>query len=153
MRVEHLMTKDVCTCRPSTSLNEAAQMLWEADCGLGPVVDEDGSGRVVGVLTDRDVCMAAYTQGRSLCELRVDHAMAHEVVSCAPTDDLETAAGQMREARVRRLAVVDDARQLLGVLSLSDVARHAATQGGITALAEVGRTLAAITQPRSPSAG
>ncbi len=154
MKVEQLMTKDVYTCRPSSSLSEVARIFWEADCGVAPVVADDGSGRVVGVVTDRDVCMAAYTQGRALGDLRVDQAMSHHVVGCAPSDDLETAAERMRTAQVHRLVVVDEARHLVGVLSLADLARRAAAARSVSSgLADVGRTLAAIAQPRSAVAG
>ena len=73
MKVEQLMSRDVKTCQATEMLNRAAQLMWENDCGCVPVVDEDG--RAVGMITDRDVCMAAYTQGRLLDALPVASAM------------------------------------------------------------------------------
>jgi len=152
-RVEHLMTKAVRVCRPSDSLNQAAQILWESDIGVLPVVAEDGSNQLVGIVTDRDICMAAYTQGRTLPNLLVGSAMSRDVKACTPITTLEEAAHEMANAQVRRLPVVDGSRQLLGMLSLADLAREAArkpaSKGGRPALALVGHTLAAITSPHA----
>jgi CBS domain-containing protein len=151
MKVEQLMTKDVRCCRRSDSINEAARLMWESDLGFVPVVEDDGSGRVVGVVTDRDLCMAAYTQGRPLAHIRADWIMSTRLVTCLPGDSLATAEGKMREAQIRRLVVVDSAGQLVGVLSLSDLARGARTRKGIT-WTEVAETLASISdRPRAPS--
>jgi CBS domain-containing protein len=150
-RVEHLMTKEVRVCRPSDSLNHATQILWENDIGVLAVVADDGSNRLVGILTDRDICMAAYTQGGKLSELLVGPAMSREVKACTPMTTLEEAAHEMAEAQVHRLPVVDGSRQLLGMLSLADLAREAArksAKGGAAGLALVGKTLAAVAAPR-----
>jgi len=77
MRVEQLMNQPVHTCRRTDSLNRAAQLMWDNDCGVLPVVDD--RGLLAGVITDRDICMASYTQGRSLLELVVERAMAKKV--------------------------------------------------------------------------
>lgn len=147
------MRKEVRACRPFDSLNHAAQILWESDIGTLPVVAEDGSNRLVGIVTDRDICMAAYTQGGSLSSLSVESAMAHSVKACTPMTTLEEAAHEMAEAQVHRLPVVDGSRQLLGMLSLTDLAREAARSPAAkraAGFALVGRTLAAIARPRSP---
>lgn len=155
MRVEELMNKDVRACTPDDSVNEAARIMWEADCGFVPVVDP-GTRAVVGVITDRDACMAAYTRGRPLAELRVRDAMSTHVRSCAPGDSLGAAESAMRAAHVRRLPVVDAAGQLQGVLSLADLARgygrlRASGQRGINAT-ELGELLAEISEPRQLAA-
>jgi CBS domain-containing protein len=152
VKVEQLMTKDVRACRPSQPLNCAAQILWEYDCGIVPVVDEEGLDKVVGTLTDRDICIAAYTQGRNLSESRVDSAMARKVYSCTPSATLEDAMQTMREAQVRRLPVVDEAGHLLGMISLADIAREAKAHAGSSALAAVGETFAAVTGLRTTPA-
>lgn len=104
---------------PAESLDAAARILWEHDCGVVPVVD--AQERVVGMLTDRDICMAAYTQGRTLHSLPVHLAMAQAVVRCRPTHDAEAALRIMAEAQVHRLPVVDENDRLLGILSVTDV--------------------------------
>jgi len=149
VKVEQLMTKDVRACRPSHPLNCAAQILWEYDCGIVPIVDEEGLDKVVGTLTDRDICMAAYTRGHALSEIQVDSAMAHKIYSCTPAATLEDAMQKMQEAQVRRLPIVDEAGHLLGMISLADIAREAKAHAGTPALARVGETFAAITGPRA----
>lgn len=120
MDVKRLMKHQVRTCRPDDVLNTAAQVMWEEACGSVPVVDADF--RPVGFLTDRDICMAAYTQGRPLGEIRVETAMARSLVCCGSEDDLTRAAQLMRDNCLRRLPVVDDRGVLVGLLSLDDVA-------------------------------
>ncbi len=122
MKVRDLMTSDVKHCGVNDSLNRAAQIMWESDCGCVPVVDEQA--RPVGILTDRDVCMAAYTQGVALAAASVASAMAREVYSCGPADSLAEALKQMKTHRVRRLPVVDDDGRLVGIISLNDIARE-----------------------------
>ena len=156
MRIEQLMTKEVATCGPEDSLNRAAQIMWEHDCGFVPVVEPGGSRRGLGVLTDRDACMAAYTHGQSLLQIRVKDVMSRKVRSCKPTDDVAKADATMREARIHRLPVVDESNQLLGVISLADLARQAgrevASRHPEISAAAIGETLAMIRQPRSIAA-
>lgn len=120
MDIKRLMKHQIRTCRPQDSLNEAAQIMWEEACGSVPVVDEDS--RPVGFLTDRDICMAAYTQGRPLSELKVETAMARRVVFCGKEDDLRHATQVMRDNCLRRLPVIDSRGVLVGLLSLDDIA-------------------------------
>jgi CBS domain-containing protein len=124
MKVEQIMNRDVKTCCAQDSLNKAAQMMWDERCGAVPVVDE--RLRPVGFLTDRDICMAAYTQGKRLVELQVAGAMARKVVCCRAEDDLGSAAQLMRQNRTRRLPVTDKEGALVGLLSLDDLACEAA---------------------------
>ena len=124
--------------------------MWENDCGVVPIVD--GGGRVVGMITDRDICMAAYTQGRPLWQISVTKAMAKEVHGVLETERIEAAESLMQRARVRRLAVLDRDGRLKGILSLSDLARRARrstarrSSGLHNGLAQ---TLAAICEPRA----
>ena len=108
MNVEQIMNREVKTCGPHDPLNKAAQIMWDTPCGAVPVVDEQG--RPVGFLTDRDVCMAAYTQNKPLTELPVERAMARTPVCCRAEDDLDSAAQLMRQHRTRRVPVVDAER-------------------------------------------
>lgn len=148
--VEQLMTKEVRACEPHDSLAVAAHMMWDADCGAVPVVSGEGR-RVVGMITDRDICMAGYFQGRPLDQIPVESVMSQSVHACHPADELAEAEVTMRSARVRRLPVVDDSGQLLGMLSLADLAREAGRRGSarrpVCSPAEVAETVAAIAQP------
>jgi CBS domain-containing protein len=157
MKVEQLMTRTVETCRSTDSVNAAARIMWESDCGCVPVVTSDGDGaRIVGMLTDRDVCMAAYTQGKPLAAIGVESAMSRQVCSCRPTDDLTVALNILRTNQLHRLPVVDADERLVGILSLTDVAREADRERGGKAAevrdADVARAIEAISRPRSPRA-
>jgi CBS domain-containing protein len=146
MNVSQLMTKDVATCRADDSLTRAAQIMWEHDCGCVPVVDDEG--RIQGMITDRDICMAAYTQGKRLDEIPISSAMSREVYAASPNEDVERAADLMSQKRVRRIPVVDGGQQVVGLLSLGDFARSVSGRGanGISTPTFV-RTLSQISQP------
>jgi CBS domain-containing protein len=152
MKVEQVMTKQVSTCGRDDTLNDAARIMWERDCGFVPITERGANPRVVGIVTDRDVCIAAYTRGRALREIRIGDVMSTGVRTCKPSDALATAEATMRQIQVHRLPVVDDADQLLGVVSLADIAREAArevrsSRREVTP-AEIGETLAAICRAR-----
>jgi CBS domain-containing protein len=146
MNIGDLMTRDVQACAASASMNDAARIMWEHDCGCVPIVEADGT--VVGMITDRDICMAAYTQGRKLMYMSVDCASSKNLVTIGQDEDLRRAEKLMRDARVRRLPVVDSAGKLVGLLSLSDLARRVPDLGNSVGEPLVG-ALAGICQPRS----
>ena len=157
MRVRDLMTKETHSCHPDDSLERAAQLMWDHDCGWLPVcTGPNGSSQVIGVITDRDICMNALFCGNPLRDLRVSGAMAREIRSCHADDTLATAENTMRSAQVRRLPVVDETGALLGMISLADLAREAARERHgphrkVTET-EVGDTLAAICVTARPVA-
>jgi len=145
MKVAELMVEEVTACSPDDALNRAAQIMWENDCGCVPVVDR--AARLIAMLTDRDICMAAYTRGGTLKDLRVSAAMSSELFACKPDDDLLDAQKMMRERQVRRIPVSDDTGRLVGILSLNDVARAIARKAVTkTAAAD---TLVRISAPHS----
>ncbi|MBL9007027.1 MAG: CBS domain-containing protein [Myxococcales bacterium] len=158
MQVQQLMSEPVLVCHTSDTLSDAARFMWENDVGAVPIVDNQG--RVVSMLTDRDICMAAYTQGRPLSEIGVSVAMSERLVVCHPEDSLERAEELMSLYQVRRLPVVDLEGLVLGILSLNDLARSAAHvpakhQGppnGVRIIATT-RTLAAVGANRLPMMG
>jgi CBS domain-containing protein len=128
MKVADLMTSDIVTCRSDDSLNRAAQLMWERRCGCVPVLDD--AGKAVGIVTDRDVCMAAYTQGRRLDDLPVAVAMSRSVWTCPVSASIEDAEDIMAAHGIHRLVVVGDDGRPCGLLSLHDVARSAAQWDG-----------------------
>lgn len=123
MKVSDLMTRAVCSCRAGSTLNDAARIMWEHDCGAVPIVDANDSSRVVGIVTDRDIAMAAYIRGQPLGSIPVEDVMARNPVTCEPDDSLEAAEQAMAEAHVRRLPVVDEGGRLIGLFSLAQLAR------------------------------
>ena len=143
--VRTLMSRDVRSCKPGDSLNCAAQLMWEGDCGCVPVVDEDA--RVLGLITDRDICMASYTQGMPLAELPVEGSMSKQVHGCGPDESVGDALALMTEQRLRRLPVQDATGRLVGMLSLADVARWASTVRSPAADAALADLLGELAKP------
>src|SRR5208282_6872862 len=119
MKVEQLMKRDVKVCRTDDTLNSATRLMWECDCGCIPVISTDGDGALVGIVTDRDVAIAAYTQGKPLSAIPVSTAMARNVIACHASDGISQAEALMRDNQVRRLPVVDRQERLVGILSLN----------------------------------
>lgn len=119
-RVADVMAHDVATCVRTDSLERAAHLMWERACGSLPVVDD--YGQPIAMLTDRDICMAAYTQGERLAAIRVETAMSKRLVMSAADDALAEAERTMRRHGLRRLPVVGRDGRLVGLLSLSDIA-------------------------------
>ena len=127
MKVKDLMSTDVRMCAPETTVAEAAHLMWEGDCGMLPVVDD---GEVVGVVTDRDVCIALATQHAQASHEPVVAVATKNVVTCAPEDDIKAALASMTQARVRRLPVVGLGRALVGVVSINDIVGAIEPDGG-----------------------
>jgi len=150
MKVKSVMNKQVATCIPTDSLGAAAEIMWNKDCGVVPVV-EPGSQRLLGVVTDRDLAMAALLSNRPTDAVRVGDAMTTKLFTCREEDDLREAHDTMREHQVRRVPVVGDGGQLVGLVCLSDLVREAfATRAAAAARRqrECARTLAAVSRPR-----
>lgn len=153
MKVNELMTEDVVTCKTTDSLNRAAQLMWDRRCGSIPVVDD--SERVVGILTDRDLCMAAYMQGRRLDDIPATTAMSSPVQTCPPSASVEEAQNLMMAHGIRRLVVVDAGGALRGLISLDDIARDGARWDGAGEidLEKVSLTLGEIARHNSVTGG
>lgn len=142
MNVGELMTKGVKACSMNDTLEVAARIMWENDCGIVPIVEP--SGRVIAMVTDRDICMAGFTQGMQYWQIPVAVAASKSVFSVNPTDSLQTAEDMMRSRQVRRLAVVDDDGKLLGILSLNDLALHTGHRAEDLPVDELVRTISGI---------
>jgi CBS domain-containing protein len=145
MRVHEIMTKSVLTCRATDSLARAAELMWENDLGCLPVTRD---GRVVGIVTDRDIAMVAYLKRDKLADIAVTAAMSLQVLTCSPNDDVLEVERIMSGCQVRRLPVVDPLDRPIGVISLYDIAR-ASSRGTDVSAAEVASTLTAVCMPRT----
>jgi CBS-domain-containing membrane protein len=120
--------------------------MWEFDCGIVPIVNDEG--RLAGVVTDRDICMAAYTQGRALADIPVTTAMARQVVAVHRDDSVEEVETLLADNQVRRLPVLDSDGRPVGLVSMNDLARLAARAKKSGVDRELIETLAAVCQPR-----
>jgi CBS domain-containing protein len=149
MYVEDVMTKTVACCDAADSLEYAAQLMWTTDCGSLPVCShQDGRHHAIGMITDRDICMSALFEHKPLASVKVGEAMAKQLLSCQPNDRLRDAERTMRETRVRRLPVLDGSGSLIGMITLSDLARRATEDFHDRSEVDVKDTLATICKPR-----
>jgi len=146
MKVEQLMSHPVRTCSVSDTLDRAARLMWEHDVGC---IIVESNGRIDGIITDRDICMAGRFAGRPLWEIPVSEVMSRPAETVHQNDPIETAERLMRTRRVRRLPVVNDSNDLVGLLSIVDLARAAGIyrQEVEKSAEEVAATLAEISAP------
>ena len=142
MKVENIMTHDVFCVGSEQSMNDAAKLMWEHNFGSVPVTDEEN--RVVSMITDRDIAMAAYINGGSLNTLPVSVAQSQQLICCKPDDDIKDVQHLMQTHQKHRIPVVDDKGEPVGIVSLNDIA--CAFEAGIKGLKaqDVSSTLAAI---------
>jgi CBS domain-containing protein len=147
MKAKHIMTRDPAVCSVESTLADVARTMWDEDVGFLPVVDQRGD--LVGTITDRDACMAAYTQGKPLSAISVQLAMAKTVVSCREDDDLDAVHVILRRCHIRRLPVLDVDGRMVGVLSIGDLAAQAVDGSASGPRSAVTLTFAQVSRPRS----
>jgi CBS domain-containing protein len=143
MKVADVMTRDVKACQATESAADAARVMWDSDCGVVPVLQD---GRLKGIVTDRDLLMAAQIQGKNPVDLKLGSLVLAPVATCRPEDDVNKAMATMAEKQIRRLPVTNRDNQLVGILSLNDLAIR--TVGDDAAMLAVARTLAAVSRHR-----
>lgn len=128
MRVYDVMTRSPKACTASQNLAEVAATMWNTGCGALPVVD--AKQRLIGIITDRDVCIYVGTSDHRPSEVTVAQAMSHDVAVCRPDDEIHSALKTMRSRKVRRLPVVSATGKLEGMLSVSELLLHARHDDG-----------------------
>jgi CBS domain-containing protein len=121
MRIRHVMTKDPSCCVPSDSAVRAAKIMREERAGIVPIIENEQSQRIIGVVTDRDLCMNVVAEGRDPATVTVQECMTTKVVTCSPDDSIEKVTELMRENQIRRVPVVNDGGELQGIVALADV--------------------------------
>lgn len=147
MKVKDIMTTDVKTCTPDTTVAEATHLMWDGDCGFLPVVDD---GELVGVVTDRDLYIALGTKNERASVLKVGAVATTKLATCVAEDDVNAALATMKQARVRRLPVVGYGESVLGILSVNDIILAAGTDRGVSNKAVL-ETLQAICAHHHPA--
>jgi len=125
MKIKHLMTKDPTCCVPSDTAQRAAKIMREEDTGVVPIIENEHSRKVIGVVTDRDLCMNVVAEGRDSRTTQVHESMTTTVVSCSPQDSVDKATELMRENQIRRIPVVDEQHQLVGIVAMADMVGRA----------------------------
>ena len=144
MNISELMSKDPCTVSPDTPVSEAARLMKEEDVGMVPVIERVGGaetrGRLVGVITDRDIAIRTVAEGRA-SDSPVRDVMSSGVRTATPNDSVESVMELMGREQVRRVPIIDERGSLVGVVSQADLARKAKNEG------HVERTVEEISQP------
>ncbi|HEX5604822.1 MAG TPA: CBS domain-containing protein [Pyrinomonadaceae bacterium] len=148
MKVKEIMAPNVKAIWLTESLTDAARLMWENDCGVLPII-KDGK-KVIGMITDRDICMAMAMRDQRPSGISVEEVMTGQVYSVGPEDDIDQALQTMQEHKIRRLPVVNGESELEGMLSMNDVLLNArASEDGI-AYEDVVKTYQAICGHPSP---
>tara|TARA_Y100001951_G_C11230317_1_gene234203 strand:- start:23 stop:475 length:453 start_codon:yes stop_codon:yes gene_type:complete len=142
------MNPDIRSIQANQTLQQAAQIMWEADCGSLPVLNDDK--QTIGMITDRDIAMAGFIQGLPLSDIPVKDVMSKTLISIGPEQDLTEAEQLMQANQLRRLPVLNSKKQLVGILSLNDIAAAYKRDSGKQVNAnEVADTLASICTHRT----
>lgn len=113
------MKTDVGFCSAEDNLMKTAEIMRRRDCGVVPIVDEEN--RVVGMLTDRDICLAVAARNRKASDVKCKELINGEAIVCSADDKLEDALRKMRKHQIKRLAAVGGKGELVGILSIADV--------------------------------
>jgi len=126
MKVRDIMSENVACCGIDSPLQDVAGMMVDCDCGEIPVAD--AGGRIVGVITDRDITCRAVAQGRNPLEMTAADCMTSPVVTVQPDTSLEECCEALEGNQIRRVPVVDAAGRCVGIVSVADIARGASRQ-------------------------
>lgn len=124
MQVREVMSETPAVCTPQTSLQDVAKQMVDHDCGAIPIVESTNGGKAVGIVTDRDITTRIVARGQNPLEKTAADAMTDSVVSVRPDDSTQDAARQMEKHQLRRLIVVDESNQVVGIVAQADLARN-----------------------------
>jgi CBS domain-containing protein len=138
MKARDLMSKNPASVTPETSIRDAARLMKSEDVGVLPVVESEGSKRVVGLVTDRDITVRAVAEGRSDASVR--DVMTSDPKTAREDDDVDSVMSLMGNEQVRRVPIVDDRGQLVGIVAQADIIREASDR-------KAERTVEKISQP------
>lgn len=138
MQVSEVMTENPACCSPEASLQDAAKLMKDCDCGEIPVLDEQS--KPIGVITDRDICCRAVAEGADPAQMKVNEAMSTPVITVGREASVEECCQLMDDNQIRRIPVVDDSGACCGIVAQADLARTVSEP-------EVGHILRDISQP------
>lgn len=144
MKVKVIMTTDIGFCNLSDDLTKVALIMWQKDCGIVPLVNEEN--KVVGMITDRDICIAVASRNKKTSCIKAVEFIKDDIISCAEDDKIEKALKKMKKYKLKRLPVTGKNDELVGILSIADIL--AAKRKNKKLIKKVYRTLTAIAAPR-----
>ena len=126
MKCKEIMTKDPVCCLPDDEVQKAAELMKDEDVGVIPIIEDEDTKTLLGIVTDRDLALRVVAEGRDIASTRIKDVMTTGAVSCRPDDDLQKALDAMEENQVRRIPVIDSNQKLIGIISQADVATRLA---------------------------
>ena len=141
MDVRSVMTPDPVCCGKNETLQTAAHLMIERDCGGIPVIEDHAGRQPIGIITDRDIAVRAVARGVNATEAKVGEYMTSPCITVRPQDKLDACCAMMEEHRLRRVLVVDDEGKLCGIVALADVAQNAARAATAEVVKEVSQPL------------
>ena len=142
MQVKDIMTPDPACCTPDSTLQHAAELMVENDCGEIPVVENASNRKPVGVITDRDITCRTVAKGLNPLTMTVSESMTTPCVTVTPETALEECCKVMEEKQIRRVPVVDESGACCGIVSVADIAKHAEKR-------ETGAVVKEVSEPSS----
>ena len=116
------MTKDLVCCLPTDTVSKAAQMMKDADVGSIPVIEDEQTMKLIGIVTDRDLALQVVAPERDASSTQVEDVMTYEVITCRASDDVQKAVDAMSQHQLRRMPVIDSDHRIVGIISQADVA-------------------------------
>jgi CBS domain-containing protein len=137
------MTQDPVCCLPTVSVAKAAQMMKAEDVGSIPVIEDEQTMKLIGIVTDRDLALQVVALERDAGSTQVEDVMTYDVVTCRASDDVQVAVDAMSQHQLRRMPVVDDENRIVGIISQADVATR------VERSKEVAEMVKDISQPAS----
>ena len=141
MQVRDVMTKDPACVTPGATIREAAQLMQRENVGIVPVVEEKGTNRLLGVVTDRDIAIRVVAEGRD-AGTRVSEVMSsNRIRTCTPDDDVGDAMDAMASEQLRRIPIVDGRGALVGIVAQADIVRKTRDED------RAGNTIKQISEP------
>jgi CBS domain-containing protein len=132
MRVKHVMTKNPTCCLTTDTTRKIAGIMRDERTGVVPVIDNEQSQRIVGVVTDRDLCISVVAEGREPDAVTAEACMTTAVVTCSTSDSVDKATELMKENQIRRVPVVDGQGRVQGIVSMADLVTRADLKMGET---------------------
>jgi CBS domain-containing protein len=130
MKIRDIMTVDPVCCAKDETAEAGAILMKELNVGVIPVVEDDKGYKLVGMLTDRDLCMSIIAQGADPKEVTLEKCMSGKLISCRPDEDVEKAIALMEAYKIRRLPVVDAEQRIQGIVSTADIALYSGLNNG-----------------------
>lgn len=149
-QAKDIMTENPTCCTPEQGIRDAARIMKEVDCGCVPVVEGNGRVRLVGVITDRDICLRAVEPGRDIETTTVGECMSRDPACCGPDADLAEVERLMQERQVRRIPIIDGDGNIMGMVSQADLAVHGWKERQEVDERELSETLERISEPARP---